>query len=276
MESGMRLGLTVQNLGMHIGSDTVPVNFRIGVSGEIAGIKGLTVGASYDSNYLDRNIVGVGAEYKIAENLTARAGSYDGKFTAGLGVNYENFQLDYSMNNDDDLGDLSKLSLGYYLSSTEKKTPSESKAPSSKPAAKAESKSAPKEEKKVEKTEEPATETKAETSSRSRSRSKPAESTSKPEPEPETKAAPAEEPKKVEEPAPAPKESKKEQPAEKPAVQAPVVQPEQQTTQAVGAPKSTAKQVIPSLDDLLSGTVIDQPMYKVPQIGEGSYTIIGQ
>jgi len=122
--NGAKAGITLQNAGdMNVGEDTIPFNVILGGSGKIKSIKHLTLAFSIETGYLDESLFSIGAEYELSENLRARIGSSDGDFAAGLGVNFENLQLDYAFNRNDLQGDQSKLSLGYYINPAKKHPP---------------------------------------------------------------------------------------------------------------------------------------------------------
>ncbi len=131
-DNGMKAGITLQNAGdMTIGEDTIPFNVILGASGKIKSIKHLKLGFSIETGYLDESLFSIGAEYELSDNLRARIGSGDGDFAAGLGVNFENLQLDYAFNKNDLQGDQSKLTLGYYVDPSKKhpKKPKEQAVP---------------------------------------------------------------------------------------------------------------------------------------------------
>jgi len=172
LENGMRAGIAIANLGdMDIGNDSIPMNIRIGASAPVPSVDNLMVAVSYETDYADDSVFGVGAEYEITDNLFARIGSADGEIAAGLGVGFQNFQLDYSFVENDLTGDESKLTLGYFVQ-TGHKTPK--KAEEAKVPVKKADDTAKKEEKKVEKkdSKEEKKEVKAKTTSKRTSRSK--------------------------------------------------------------------------------------------------------
>ncbi len=116
-----RVGLVFQNVAdMDIGTDVVPFNIRLGASDRFMDEK-LLLSAQFDTDYLDDTLFSIGAEYTLAQNFTARLGSNDGEFSAGVGLNYDSFQVDYAFNNDDESGNLSKISVSYLTPSSRRK-----------------------------------------------------------------------------------------------------------------------------------------------------------
>ena len=135
LDSGMNVGLNLQNLGgVSLGvMDEVPANFELGVSQKFME-DALTLALGYDSNYLGDSAYSIGAEYKVADHVTARLGSRDSKTAYGFSIDYENFRMDYGLNSGGDETESSKFSLAYTFT------------PSSPKPKKAEKKEPPKEE----------------------------------------------------------------------------------------------------------------------------------
>lgn len=134
MDNGLRAGLVLQNVGdMDIGTDSVPMNVRLGASTRLRSVNNLLLSAAYESDYVGDSIFSIGAEYEINKSVVARVGSSDGKFSAGLGVNFENFRLDYSFCEDPDSGDLSKLTLGRFMETGKKRPKEEAAKPAPEP-----------------------------------------------------------------------------------------------------------------------------------------------
>jgi len=112
----IRAGLVLQNVGdMDIGSDTIPFNVRVGASIVVPQEPKLLIAVSYETEYLNESVASIGAEYRFAENLTARLGGNEDGLSAGLGVRFDKFHLDYSFNRNDDSGDENRLTVGYYV-----------------------------------------------------------------------------------------------------------------------------------------------------------------
>ncbi len=121
----IRGGLVIQNIGgLGLGDeDEVPMNIRFGLAGKVPSMPKLMLAASYESAYMNKSVMNLGAEYALSDTVALRLGSSDGNFAAGLGVTYESVQLDYAFNKDDVLGDQSKLTLGYVYREQKKKAP---------------------------------------------------------------------------------------------------------------------------------------------------------
>lgn len=134
--NGAMLGVNLQNVGgVKLGAmDKVPFNVEVGISKKYSGDK-LVVALGYDSNYLGTSAMSAGAEYKIAEHFTARAGVRDKKLAYGFSVNVDSFSLDYALNSGSsgsNESETNKLSITYFFTPGAPKPP----ATSSKPAEK--------------------------------------------------------------------------------------------------------------------------------------------
>ena len=110
-----RAGMNLQNIGdVNLGTDKVPFNVRLGISGDLAEER-LTLALSYDTDYLGESGLGVGADFKVADQFSARLGSYDGDFAYGFGVNIENFSIDYALTSGSGVNETNKFTLSYKL-----------------------------------------------------------------------------------------------------------------------------------------------------------------
>jgi len=121
----LRVGLSVQNVGTEARyvSEKKPLPLMIRAGGSLALFKGLMVAS--DLNYAEKNInIHSGAEYTRAFGalvLAARAGYKDDTvkelgalsgLTAGMGIKWGDYQLDYAWNSFTDLGITHRISLG--------------------------------------------------------------------------------------------------------------------------------------------------------------------
>jgi len=96
--------------------DAIPIRYKFGISYPVV-IKSInsTFIAAYDywSDYDDKNVKNYGFEYDYNNLIKLRVGLADGnKFTAGTGVFYKGFTLDYAFM-DEELGAVNKIGLGY-------------------------------------------------------------------------------------------------------------------------------------------------------------------
>jgi len=129
----IRFGLSLQNVGeASVGTDSLPFNVRAGASGRFMEGR-LMVSAAYDSDYLGASILGIGAEYDVADGIALRVGSRDGNFSVGAGFRHEKFNIDYGFSNDGLFGDQHKLTIGYHMPLPERKPPREKVEPETQP-----------------------------------------------------------------------------------------------------------------------------------------------
>jgi hypothetical protein len=292
VSENMRAGLVLQNVGnLSLGIDNVPMNVRLGASYNVPNYKGLLLAFSYESAFQNESTFNIGAEYSLSENLQARIGSAGGNFTAGLGVRFENIQLDYAFNRNEVLGDQSRLTLGYYVAQrqpkpkakVEEKKPEETKTEKLPERGRRPTKAEPAETAKAETKTEPKTEAKTEQPAAEKPSGR-AKRTA-PKEEPAAKEEPASKPvaeKKVETVGGSRSISETTQPESKTAAAkkraAPVVTSESgMSAEGEGAVMSETKTELPSLDDLL-GPAAAEPEKVVPAaklkpatIGEGAY-----
>jgi hypothetical protein len=156
----IRAGLVLQNVAdMDIGSDTIPFNVRVGASIVVPQEPKLLIAVSYETEYLNESVASIGAEYRFADNLTARLGGNEDGLSAGLGVRFDKFHLDYSFNRNDDSGDENRLTVGYYVES-KKKAPEKKgqESQTAAPTASEQPRTTPSRPERAKKTEEPAEE----------------------------------------------------------------------------------------------------------------------
>jgi len=287
VSENIRAGLVLQNVGnLSLGVDNVPMNVRLGASYKAPRYKNLLLAFSYESAFQNESTFNIGAEYALSENLLARIGSAGGNFTAGLGVRFENLQLDYAFNRNETLGDQSRLTLGYYVAQKQPK-----------PKVKVEEKKPeePKTEKLPERGKrptkvEPAEPAKAETKAETPAEEKPAGRAKRAEAkaEPAAKEAPAEKPaveKKDETVSASRSISETTQPESKAAAArkqaAAKVEPATgMSAEGAGAVASGRKTDLPTLEDLLGAAAAPEPEPATPTvrlkpstIGEGAYQL---
>lgn len=121
----LNLGLSVQNMGTKARyvSEEAPLPLTVRAGGALELVKGLLVASDLD--YVEKNInVHAGAEYTRALGafvVAVRAGYKDDTvkelgalsgLTAGLGVSWGDYQLDYAWNSFTDLGITHRIALG--------------------------------------------------------------------------------------------------------------------------------------------------------------------
>ncbi len=118
-------GLSLQNIGTDMDSDNkdpLPVNVRLGVSKKLIDEKLIVLSDLYTGIADGTMSLGVGGEYKLGEifcprlgykfrinntNLTGLAG-----LTAGFGIKYKKYHLDYAFAPFGDLGNSHRISFG--------------------------------------------------------------------------------------------------------------------------------------------------------------------
>jgi hypothetical protein len=114
LNENTNVGVSFANIaGNQSGTDYIPFNMRLGISGKYLKDKQLTVAAGYETKYLRKARYSLGAEYHLASHFTGRIGTDDGNITAGIGLNFSNFTFDYAFNNGNKGGDQTKFSLMY-------------------------------------------------------------------------------------------------------------------------------------------------------------------
>ena len=123
-ESGLILGLNLQNLGTEAKFDKesfgLPTNLKLGLSYKLLE-ESFTIVADVNKPVDDDISIGIGAGLEIANLLHLRGGykyflggndlgAVSG-LTAGLGITYEGFQIDYAFANYGKLGSVHRVSL---------------------------------------------------------------------------------------------------------------------------------------------------------------------
>ncbi len=120
------VGATLRNIGTKMKwdtasgrSDEIPFNIALGIS--YKAYKNLMFAFDIDkTNDLDTKL-NFGVEGKIKNNFAIRAGSNDGDFTAGVGLLFDNWNLDYAWS-DSVLGDTHRISASFQFGSVHTKT----------------------------------------------------------------------------------------------------------------------------------------------------------
>jgi len=110
----LRLGFNIQNLGTKLASDSLPLNFKLGIAYSLLAERLLT---GLDCNYsLDEDLrIALGVEYCLKEMFFFRAGYEYGNdlsnLSGGLGMKYRGYNFDYSIVPYKDFGLAQRLSL---------------------------------------------------------------------------------------------------------------------------------------------------------------------
>jgi hypothetical protein len=103
----LRLGFSIQNVNRaSFGSDDdqIPIIFNTGFSYDV--VDELTLNFAVEKDIKYKASFQFGISYDIIENLSLRTGfsNEPSKFSAGIGINYSIFSLDYAMFTHNDLG----------------------------------------------------------------------------------------------------------------------------------------------------------------------------
>lgn len=122
----INVGATLRNIGAKMKwdtasqrSDEIPFNLALGIS--YKPYKNLLFAFDVDkTNDLDTKL-NFGIEGRIQKNFALRAGSNDGDFTAGIGLLFENWNLDYAWS-DSELGDSHRISASFQFGATYHRT----------------------------------------------------------------------------------------------------------------------------------------------------------
>ncbi|HPG31357.1 MAG TPA: PorV/PorQ family protein [bacterium] len=120
IEQDIKLGLSVQNIGTKLKfiseEDKLPILIRAGIS---YGLSDLILSGDLVKAQDNDLILLAGCEYSFAKIFSLRAGwksnddlSSSG-ISAGLGLKYNNFSIDYSFEPKDNFGDVHRFSLDY-------------------------------------------------------------------------------------------------------------------------------------------------------------------
>jgi len=120
IKQDIKIGLAIQNIGTKLKfisqEDKLPVVIRAGLSYDLNNI--ILTGDLVKPQDNDLSFL-IGCEYNVAKLLSLRAGwkseddlSSSG-ISAGLGLNYNNFSIDYSFEPKDNFGDVHRFSLDY-------------------------------------------------------------------------------------------------------------------------------------------------------------------
>ncbi|MCK5683647.1 PorV/PorQ family protein [bacterium] len=120
------VGATLRNIGTKMKwdtasarSDEIPFNIALGIS--YKAYENLMFAFDVDkTNDLDTKL-NFGVEGTIKDNFAVRTGSNDGDFTAGVGLIFDNWNMDYAWS-DSELGDTHRISASFQFGSTYKKT----------------------------------------------------------------------------------------------------------------------------------------------------------
>ena len=125
LSNNLRIGFALDNIARStfgVSENQIPIIFDIGLSYNI--IDELTINAALQKEIDMNSSIRIGVDYQIIKYLNLRVGAMNepSSFSAGIGINYSFFEIDYAIFNHQDLGFTHQLGITLQFGSDKTRT----------------------------------------------------------------------------------------------------------------------------------------------------------